>query len=190
MNPPTVSPGASAAELKGESKPAAKVEIERAEFDRLQAQELLAAEYKDKYLRGLAEGENFRKRLEKDKKDFLEYAVQDLIGELLPVLDNFERALAAAPKTGQDPYGQGVEMIYKQLTEALAKEGLHRIEAKGRTFDPLIHEAVAEEATSAVPDGAIVEELQKGYQLKGRLLRPAAVKVARAPAVSKTETRP
>lgn len=158
-----------------------EVEIDRAELERLRSQEALAAEYKDKYLRALAEGENFRKRLEKDKKEFLAYAVQDLIGELLPVLDNFERALASASSGGPDSCRQGVEMIYKQLVGVLAKEGLQQIEARGKVFDPYLHEAVAEEAAAA-PDGSIIEELQKGYRLKDRLLRPAAVKVARSPA--------
>ncbi len=178
--PPPESP----APAGGRAEPVApaRVEIDRAELERLLSQEALAAEYKDKYLRALAEGENFRKRLEKDKKDFLAYAVQDLIGELLPVLDNFERALASAPSAGPDSCRQGVEMIYKQLVGALAKEGLQQIEAKGKVFDPYLHEAVAEEVTAAAPDGSIIEELQKGYRLKDRLLRPSAVKVARSPA--------
>lgn len=184
-------PAASApAEGKAEIKPPAKVEIDPAELDRLRAQELLAAEYKDKYLRALAAGENFRKRLEKDKKDFLEFAVQDLVGEILPVLDNFERALSAAPKAGPDPFRQGVEMIYKQFTDVLAKEGLRQIEAQGKPFDPFVHEAVAEEPTAAAPDGSIIAELQKGYQFKGRLLRPAVVKVARPPAAEKPDPKP
>ena len=167
---------------KGEVKPPEKIELDRSEFDRLAAQELIAAEYKDKYLRALADGENSRKRLEKDRKEYLEFAVQDLVGELLPVLDNFERALAASPGSDKDPYRQGIDMIYKQLKEALGKEGLRQIAAKGEVFDPFLHEAVAEEETAAHPDGTILEELQKGYLLKGRLLRPAAVKVARSPA--------
>jgi len=184
-------PAASApAEGKTEARPSRKVEIEQAELDRLRAQELLAEEYKDKYLRALADGENFRKRLEKDKKEFLEFAIQDLITELLPVLDNFERALSAAPPGVPDPFRRGVEMIYKQLMDALAKEGLKQIEARGGPFDPFVHEAVAEEPTSAVPDGSIVSELQKGYQLKSRLLRPAAVRVARAPVPPQPETKP
>lgn len=166
-----------------------EVEIDRAELERLRSQEALAAEYKDKYLRALAEGENFRKRLEKDKKEFLAYAVQDLIGELLPVLDNFERALASAPSGGPDSCRQGVEMIYKQLVGVLAKEGLQQIEAKGMVFDPYLHEAVAEEAAAA-PDGSIIAELQKGYRLKDRLLRPAAVKVARSPAPPPPAAKP
>jgi molecular chaperone GrpE len=183
LRPPTVSPQAAgpSGPLPGEEDPGEVVQLGRDEFKRLQAQASAVEEYKDKYLRSLASSDNARKRMEKEKSEFKDFAVQDLVGELLPVLDNFERALLAAPPAGEkDTYRQGIEMIYKQLKEALGKEGLVEIKAQGERFDPFFHEAVAEEPSDAYPDGTVLQELQKGYLLKGRLLRPAAVKVSRS----------
>jgi len=160
-----------------------KIEISQQEFGDLKARADSAAEYRDKMLRALAEVDNSRKRLEKEKGEFLEFANQELINDLIPVLDNFERALLSAPASkSPDPYRQGVEMIYKQLKETLEKQGLEEIKAVGEKFDPFFHEAVEQEVSKDHPEGTISGELLKGYLLKGKLIRPAAVRVSQAPA--------
>ncbi len=143
------------------------------------------AEYKDRYLRTLADLENLRKRFEKEKRDYIDYATQDLIYELVQVLDNFDRALSAAGSS-DDTYRQGIEMISRQFREVLRKQGLEEIRAVGERFDPFVHEAVEQVESESVPEDTVVEEILKGYTLKGRLLRPSAVKVARPPAAEET----
>ena len=160
-----------------------RVEIDRSELEKLLADAAAARENREKMLRTLAEMENLRKRLDKEKKEYISYANQELLNEILPVLDNFDRALASA---GNNPeaasYLQGVEMIYKQLEEVLRRQGLEEIKARGEPFDPFLHEAVQQELSDEYPDGTILEVLLKGYILRGKLLRPAAVKVASNPA--------
>ena len=130
----------------------------------------------DRLARSQAEFENTRKRASKEQEDFREYAVADAIKALLPVLDSFERALNAQPQPGE--FRSGVELIYKQLQDALTKLGLRPIPAKGEPFDPRLHQAIEMVDTGEVPDRHVVEELQRGYKFKDRLLRPAMVKVA------------
>ncbi len=134
------------------------------------------AEMKDRYLRALADFENFRKRSEREKSDFFKYALSGMLKELLPVLDNFDRALDHAEE-GDDLH-RGVLLIYKQLFDALKKHGLRPIDEAGVPFDPKIHEAVVREEDPSVPSHTVVAVLQKGYFLHDRLLRPAMVKVA------------
>lgn len=134
------------------------------------------AEMKDRYLRTLADFENFRKRAEREKTDYFKYALSGLLKELLPVLDNFDRALDHAGEG--DDFHRGVLLIYKQLFDVLKKHGLKPIEQAGVPFDPKIHEAVIREENPAVPSQQVVAVLQKGYFLHDRLLRPAMVKVA------------
>ena len=131
---------------------------------------------KDRYLRTLADFENFRKRAEREKSDFRRYAVAESMRELLPVLDNFDRALEHA-ESGDD-FHKGVLLIYKQLSDALQKSGLRTIDEAGVRFDPNIHEAVIREEDASVPSQTVTGVLQKGYFLHDRLLRPALVKVA------------
>ena len=133
-------------------------------------------DYKDRYLRTLADFENFRKRAEREKQDFFKYALGGLLKELLPVLDNFDRALEHAAEG--DDFHRGVLLIYKQLFDALKKHGLRPIEESGVPFDPKIHEAVVREENPSVPSHTVVAILQRGYFLHDRLLRPAMVKVA------------
>ena len=132
----------------------------------------------DKYLRKHADFENFRKRLEKDKKDFHQFALTDIMGELIFILDNFERAFSHAGDASNQEYQKGVELIYKQLKDVLEKRGLRAIQTEGQKFDPNFHEAVAREERNDVEEGTILEELQKGYLFQNRLLRPAMVKVS------------
>jgi molecular chaperone GrpE len=132
----------------------------------------------DRLARLQAEFENARKRAAREQQDFREYAVADAIKPLLPVLDSFERALQSAPEKSE--FRGGVELIYKQLQDALAKLGVQPIAAKGEQFDPHIHEAIEMVDTDKANDHEVLEELQRGYKLKDRLLRPAMVKVARS----------
>lgn len=135
-----------------------------------------ADEWKNRYMRTLADFENFRKRSEKEKQDFFKYALSGTFKEILPVLDNFDRALEHAE--GGDDFHKGVLLIYKQLFDALKKTGLRPIEDVSGTFDPNIHEAVIREEDPSVPNHSVTALLQKGYFLNDRLLRPALVKVA------------
>ena len=133
-------------------------------------------EFKDRYLRTLADFENFRKRSEREKQDYFKYAMAGVIKDLLPVLDNFDRALEHAEEG--DDFHKGVSLIYKQLFDVLGRHGLRVVEESGARFDPNIHEAVVTEEDANVPNHTVTAVLQKGYFLHDRLLRPAMVKVA------------
>jgi len=133
----------------------------------------------DRLARTQAEFENARRRAAKEQQEFRDYAAADAIKSLLPVIDSFERALQA--ESGPGDFRSGVELIYKQLQDALAKLGVHAIPAKGEPFDPHYHEAIEMVETSEAADHEVLEELQRGYKFKDRLLRPAMVKVAKNP---------
>lgn len=133
-------------------------------------------ELKDRYMRTLADFENYRKRSDREKTDFYKYALQGVLKDLLPVLDNFDRSLEHA---GQgDEFHRGMLLIYKQLVDTLQKHGVTPIDESGVRFDPNIHEAVMREEDPSVPSHTVSAILQKGYFLHDRLLRPAMVKVA------------
>ena len=133
-------------------------------------------EMKDRVMRTLADFENYRKRVDREKQDYFKYALADTIRDLLPVLDNFDRALDHAEQG--DDFHKGVLLIYKQLFDVLKRHGVTVIEESGVHFDPNIHEAVVREENAEVPSHTVVAVLQKGYFLHDRLLRPALVKVA------------
>jgi molecular chaperone GrpE len=133
----------------------------------------------DRLARAQAEFENARRRASKEQQDFRDYATVDTVKALLPVIDSFERALQVKSEPGD--FRSGVELIYKQLQDALAKLGVRAIPAKGEAFDPHVHEAIEMVETSDAADHEVLEELQRGYKLKDRLLRPAMVKVAKNP---------
>jgi molecular chaperone GrpE len=133
----------------------------------------------DRLARAQAEFDNARKRAVKEQQDFRDYAAVDVIKPLLPVLDSFERALQVKSEPGD--FRSGVELIYKQLQDALARIGVRVIPAKGEPFDPHVHEAIEMVETSDAADHEVLEELQRGYKFKDRLLRPAMVKVAKNP---------
>jgi molecular chaperone GrpE len=137
-------------------------------------------DYYDRLLRKTAEFDNFRKRVERERREHSEWAAADLLGDLLAVMDDFERALAAPAPAEAEPYRSGVELIHRALTELVRKRGVTPIESLGADFDPHVHQAVAYEEVPGARDGEIVEELRKGYRLGERLLRPAMVKVAKA----------
>jgi molecular chaperone GrpE len=133
-------------------------------------------EMRDRYLRTLADFDNFRKRSEREKNDYFRYALFGFVRDLLPVLDNFDRALEHAEEG--DEFHKGVLLIYKQLFDVLQKHGVRPIDEAGVRFDPNIHEGVVREENPDVPSHTVVAILQKGYYLHDRLLRPAMVKVA------------
>lgn len=134
----------------------------------------------DRMARSQAEFENARKRAAREQQDFRDYALADTVKTLLPILDSFERALKVGANEKSE-FHSGVELIYKQLQDALAKIGLRAVPAVGQPFDPHVHEAIGMVETTDVPDHQVLEELQRGYKLKERLLRPAMVRVARNP---------
>ncbi len=133
----------------------------------------------ERLLRVTAEFDNYRKRTERERRELIEQAAGDLLGDLLPVVDDLERALAAETRDG-DAYRRGVEIIHKQLLDVMAKRGVAPIEAVGADFDPALHQAVVHEPGDGHRDGEVVEELRRGYTLRRRLLRPSMVKVAKA----------
>jgi len=139
-------------------------------------------DFEDRWKRSAAEFENYRRRTERERRELSEAAAADLIRDLLSVVDDFERALSSADAdsaTGPE-FRRGVELIYKQLLEAVRKRGAQPFDSVGQPFDPSWHEAVAWEPAGDRPDGEITAELRRGYRLGGRLLRPAQVKVAKA----------
>ncbi|AHF07873.1 nucleotide exchange factor GrpE [Desulfitobacterium metallireducens] len=139
-----------------------------------------ADDYYARLQRLQAEFDNFRKRSQKEREDTLKYASEQVIVAMLPILDNFERAVASS-QSNQDfkSFLQGVEMILKQMKTGLEKEGLAPIEAVGQTFDPKLHDAVLQVDSEEYKENTVVEELQRGYYLKDKVLRPSMVKVSR-----------
>lgn len=136
---------------------------------------------RDRLLRTAAEFDNYRKRVERERREMADRAAEGVLIELLPVVDDLERALSSETSVeGADAYRRGVELIHKQLTELLARRGVKPIEALGADFDPHLHQAVASEPAEGHRDGEVVAELRRGYLLNDRLLRPAMVKVAQA----------
>ena len=145
--------------------------------DKAAALEAELKEKSDRILRLQADFENFRRRTTKEKEELAAVITQNILGDLLPLLDNFERAMAVEQTDGE-AFQKGVEMFFTQLREVLDKHGLQSIEAEGQTFDPNFHQAVMRVEDSDAPDGTITQVLQKGYQAKGRVIRPAMVQVA------------
>lgn len=133
----------------------------------------------DRLLRTAAEFDNYRKRVERERRDLADYMKADILAEILPIVDNFERALQA-PSADGDSLRKGVELIHKQMLDLLRKRGVTPIEALGADFDPNFHQAVIHETSPFHREGEVIEELQRGYMLGDKLLRPAMVKVAKA----------
>jgi molecular chaperone GrpE len=134
----------------------------------------------DRLLRTAAEFDNYRKRVERERRELSEYAGADILTDMLPILDDLERALQAPAGGEADSYRRGVELIHKQMTDLLRKRGVKPIEAVGTQFDPRYHEAVMQEVSEDHREGEVMAELRRGYTLGDRLLRPAVVKVAKA----------
>ena len=155
---------------------ASQVSALRADRDRLAADK---AELHDRLLRRQADFDNFRKRAERDRSDFLQFAGMEFAREMLPILDDFDRALKV--ETADADYAKGVELIYARMYETLKKMGLEPMDTVGKTFDPNLHQAVDRVETDEAEDQTILDEFQKGYTFKGKLLRPTMVKVAVRP---------
>ncbi|TEB07229.1 heat shock protein GrpE [Pelotomaculum schinkii] len=163
-------------EAEAEGVPAAG--SDPAELQRLLAEQTTRAQdYYDRLLRLQADFENFRRRTRQEKDDYYKYASEQLVVALLPVLDNFGLALAAEGDSIEG-FKAGVEMIYKQLLDVLATEGVTPIQAVGEPFDPTRHEAVAQDDSGEHPANTVVEEFRRGYSLREKVIRPSMVKVA------------
>ncbi|WP_253300782.1 nucleotide exchange factor GrpE [Paenibacillus lautus] len=147
-----------------------------AELEKLQAEVL---EHQQRTLRVQADFDNFRRRTQKEKEDLGKYASSKLITELLPVIDNFERALQASEENPEfESFSKGVSMIFRQLESVLATEGLTAMKSVGEPFNPEYHQAIMQVESDEYEEGIVVEEVQKGYMLKDKVLRPAMVKVS------------
>jgi molecular chaperone GrpE len=148
---------------------------------RLEEQERESRENRDLFLRTMADLENFRRRARQEKEEIRQRANQELLSELLPVLDDFERAVNAAQQTRNfDALCEGVSMILRKMQDLLAKHGVEPIEAVGKPFNPALHEAVLQTpASDQYPPGTVVAEIRKGYTLNGKLLRASLVNVAK-----------
>ncbi len=134
----------------------------------------------DRLLRKTAEFENYRKRVERERREHGDQAVTDLLLELLSVVDDFDRALTVEPDESGSPYRRGVELIHTKLHDLLRKQGLRPIAALGADFDPNLHQAVIHESSPEHREGEVIGEMRRGYTIGDRLLRPAMVKVAKA----------
>lgn len=147
----------------------------------LEAKELEAKNNYDRFLRQAAELDNFKKRTAREREEAVRFANEALVKDLLPVVDNLERAIAHASGGGNGkPLVEGVEMVLRGLLDVLSKHGITQISAVGQAFDPAKHEAMAQVETKAHEPNTVVEEVHKGYMLRDRLLRPALVSVAKA----------
>ena len=137
-------------------------------------------DFKDKWLRKTAEFDNYRKRIERERREQADQAVVNLMQELLLVVDDFDRALTIEAGGGADAYRKGVELIHQKLHDLLRKRGVKAFDVLGTDFDPNIHQAVMHESSPDHREGEVIGEMQKGYMMGDRLLRPAMVKVAKA----------
>jgi molecular chaperone GrpE len=171
-NASEVSPGESVAPETLESRCAGVT----AERDKLAAE---AADLQNRLRYVQADFENARKRIERERSEYLQFAAMDLVKDILPILDDFERALQV--ETADRNYAKGVELIYQRMADTLKKLGLEPIETADQKFDPNLHQAVERVETEKAEDQSILGEFQRGYNFKGKLLRPAMVKVAVKP---------
>jgi molecular chaperone GrpE len=137
-------------------------------------------DFKDRWLRKSAEFDNYRKRIERERREQADQGIVDLLREILPVVDDFDRALTVDAGDAGAAYRKGVELIHGKLHDLLRRYGVTPIEALGADFDPNIHQAVMHEVSPEHREGEVIGELQKGYMIRDRLLRPAMVKVAKA----------
>jgi len=158
---------------------ASEPQAEAAADSELEVLRKLAEENQQRYLRAQADFDNFRRRSRQEKEEFAKYASLKLIEQLLPVVDNFERALSSSKETKDfDSLVKGLDMTFRQLDQLLSQEGVKAIEALGQPFNPEFHQAVMQVESEEHEEGFVVEELQKGYVLKDKVIRPAMVKVS------------
>ena len=169
------------------ASPAETAALAPEQIAELQGRAAKADENWERLLRTTADFDNFKKRAAREKIESAQYATFSLLQKVLPVLDNFEMALAAAQSAKNDKLASlqsGVAMIQQQLKGVLAETGLEEIDAAGQPFDPNFHEAVSEQESADIADGHVLQQLRKGYKFKDRLLRPATVIVAKKPAAA------
>lgn len=161
--------------ISNESNDTEEITVSKEAFEKVEKE---SQELKEKMLRLQAEYDNFRKRTQREKAADLKYKAQDLATDLVPVVDNLDRALLTRPdEKSVESFYEGMQMIYRQLLQALNDAGVEEIETNGQTFDPNVHQAVMQVEDDQYESQAIVDTLQKGYRLKDRVLRPAMVKV-------------
>lgn len=154
------------------------------QIEELKARAIKGDENWERLLRTTADFDNFKKRAARERQDAIKFANESLIQKLIPVLDNFEVATAAAQNSSADglkSLQDGVNMIQSQLRSALVENGLEEVDATGKPFDPNLHEAVSQQESADVPEGHVLQQLRKGYKLRERLLRPATVIVSKSP---------
>ena len=154
-------------------------EAEKTEEKTEEKAEEKADDGNEKYVRLMAEFQNYKKRVAKEKNDIREYATEKLVMELLPVLDNFERALAASAEDDPAGYAKGMELIFTQMVTELQKSGLTEVEAEGQDFDPTKHNAVMTEENEELESGKVSKVLQKGSALNDKVIRPSMVAVTK-----------
>lgn len=167
------------------NSPAEETTLTPAQIEELKAQAAKAAEHWDRLLRNTADFENYKKRAARERQDAIKFANEGLMQKLIPVMDNFEAALNSLQTAGGDSAQSlltGVGMIYQQLKSVLTEAGLEEVDSQGKPFDPNLHEAVSQAESTDFPEGHVMQQLRKGYRLRERLLRPATVIVAKAPA--------
>jgi len=186
--PPAAAGGAPVAPPVEITEPLVPVEsatISPEQLDELKQRATKADENWERLLRTTADFDNFKKRAAREKQDAIKFANESLLMKLIPILDTFDMALAAAQNTqaqGAQSLQAGVNMMLQQLKSILVDAGLEEVDAAGKPFDPNFHEAVSQKETAEVPEGQVVQQLRKGYKLRERLLRPASVIVAKHPA--------
>lgn len=176
-------PVANATPTAGEAS-AGETGVGDASLQELKAKADKAAEYYDRLLRLMADFDNFKKRAARERQESVKYAQESLLQKLLPTLDNFDMALSATQQPGAEgleAIRTGLAMVHNQLKATLVEAGLEEIDATGKMFDPMVHEAVSQQPSPEVPEGHVCQQLRKGYRLRERLLRPAMVVVAKRP---------
>ncbi len=171
-NPAAAAAAAAYAQAAKEAAEAVDVTVENSEVETLKAQ---LAETESSFKRLRADFENFRRRSAKEKDEIGAVAKEEMLKSMLPLIDNFERAMAADKNS--DNFYQGISMIFNQFAEILKNQGLEQIQAKGQFFDPNFHQAVMRVQSDDLPEGTIAEVLQQGYQVNGRVIRPSMVQV-------------
>ncbi len=175
----TAAPPNETAPPPDDEQPADGTGADRSEADDIDRLQRERDEYYERLIRTTADFDNYRKRTDRARRELAEHGAMALLTDLLPLVDDLERALAADTQDGKVDR-RGVEIIHKQLLDLLAKRGVAPIEARGTDFDPNLHQAVAHEPREAHRDGEVIEELRRGYTLRDRLLRASMVKVAKA----------
>lgn len=155
------------------------------QLEELKQRAAKAEEHWERLLRTTADFDNYKKRAAREKQDAIRFANENLLEKLVPVLDSFDMALAAAQNNQSDmakALKTGIMMVYQQLKSALSDAGLEEVDATGKAFDPNVHEAVSQQESADLPEGQVVQQLRRGYKLRERLLRPATVVVSKRPA--------